>query len=357
MVQSIGLDPLHRGNSNTFLFERQIMNTSILVVGSYEFLNALPEQIREDLSFNVKVASSIAEAMSWAQTYIPDILLVQASVPNSEKFCQWSKAQAALTCPYCIFLEDRLNVDRLSSNWEVEKAAAMLESITDAYVPFFCSGGNEAQQSATNRLILAHIQVGLRNGKKYQELIDKNNSLSAIALADPLTELNNRRAMERDLPERILQSRATKSPLSLLMLDVDCFKTINDTYGHLVGDRVLQILSYRLRGNLRSPDKLFRYGGEEFVIILSNNDCGRALFIADRLRSVIGDQIFTLDSLNLSVTISIGVACLQSVDDKSGITLIDRADRCLLQAKTAGRNRVIGCSNQWCETRKLAVLV
>jgi len=334
------------------------MKTSILVVGSYKFYNALPEQIREQTNFSVEVASSVNEARSCAQIQLPDILLVQASIYNSEKFCQWSKAQVTLTCPYCILLEDRPQSDRLSGTWEVEKTAAMLEDIADAYVPFLWMEASQAEQKATNRLILAHIQVGLRNGKKYQELIDRNNTLSAIALADPLTQLNNRRALERNLPERILESRSNHRPLSLLILDVDRFKLINDTYGHLVGDLVLQLLSYRLKHNLRSPDKLFRYGGEEFVIILSNNDCQQALFIGDRLRGVIGDQTFTIDAtLSLNVTISVGVACLQSLDDREGISLIDRADRCLLQAKAAGRNRVMGCPEQLCEPKKVVIAV
>lgn len=335
------------------------MNTSILVVGSYEFYQALPEQIRAETSFfRIKVVSSVTEALSWAQIRPPDILLVQASTHNSEKFCQWSKVQVKGAGTYCILLEDRIQVNRLSGTWEVEKTAAMLEDIADAYIPFFWLVSNQAQQIGTNRLILAHIQIGLRNGKRYQELIDKNNTLSAIALADPLTQLNNRRAMERDLPERILESRVHHRPISLLILDVDCFKSVNDTYGHLVGDRVLQLLSYRLKHNLRAPDKLFRYGGEEFVIILSNNDCQQALFIADRLRRITGAQPFTLDStLSLNVTISIGAACLQSLDDRNGISLIDRADRCLLQAKAAGRNCVMGCTEQLCETEKMAIAI
>ncbi len=334
------------------------MNTSILVVGSYEFYNAMPEQIREEKSFSVEVATSVDEALSWVQICRPDILLVQASIDRSEKFCQWSRVQATLSCPYCILLEDRPQSDRLNCNWQVEKTATMLENIADAYIPFFWIEGQQEQQNATNRLILAHIQVALRNRKKYQELIDKNSSLSAIALADSLTQLNNRRAMEQDLPERILESRSSRSPLSLLILDVDRFKTINDTYGHLVGDRVLQLLSYRLKRNLRSPDKLFRYGGEEFVIVLTNNDCEQALFIAERLRSVIGEQVFTIDAtLSLNVTISIGAACLQSLDDQEGATLLDRADRGLLQAKAAGRDRVVGCSGQLCENKKVAIAV
>ncbi len=334
------------------------MNTSILVVGSYEFYKALPEQIREETSFDVEIATSIDEALAWARIRLPDVLLVQASIHNSEKFCQWSKAQPALTCPYCILLEDRRSDDSTSGTWEVEKTAAMLENIADAYVPFFWLENNTAQQNAANRLLVAHIQAGRRNGAKYQELIEKNHTLSAIALADPLTQLNNRRAMERDLPAQILENRSHKNPLSLLILDVDHFKSINDTYGHVVGDRVLQLLSYRLKNNLRLSDKLFRYGGEEFVIILNNTDCQQSLFIADRLRRLIEEEIFTLDSaISLNLTISIGAACLQNLDDRGGITLLTRADRYLLAAKTTGRNRVMGCTEQWCETKQLAIAI
>ncbi|PSB35113.1 GGDEF domain-containing protein [Chlorogloea sp. CCALA 695] len=327
------------------------MNTSILIVGTYEFLNELP-QIHEQADFSLEIVTSVDEARSYLRRSLPDILLVQASIHNSEKFCQWSKEQSALNSPYCILLEDRPQCDRHSCTWDVEQTAAIIEDVADAYIDF-CWLDNE-KLKATNRLILAHIQVGRRN--QYQELIDKNNTLSAIALADPLTQLNNRRAMERDLPAQILASRSNKKPLSLLMLDVDCFKTINDTYGHLVGDRVLQLLSSRLKHNLRSQELLFRYGGEEFVIILNNIDCQQGLFIAERLRRQVGEQIFTLDSaLSLTVTISIGAACLQSLDDRGGIALLTRADNCLLSAKVAGRNCVIGCTEQLCATKQLAI--
>jgi diguanylate cyclase (GGDEF)-like protein len=331
------------------------MNTSILIVGSYEFLNALPKEIHKQANFSLQIVNSVDEALSWLRIRVPDILLVQASIHNSEKFCQWSKEQSALTSLYCILLEDRPLGDRHSCTWDVEQTAAILEDVADAYMGFWWLDDNETQLKATNRLLLAHIQAGQRHRHKYQELIDKNHTLSAIASADPLTQLSNRRAMERDLPAQILESR-NKKPLSLLMLDVDCFKTINDTYGHLVGDRVLQLLSHRLKHSLRSQELLFRYGGEEFVIILKNTDCQQALFIADRLRRQVGEQSFALDSaLSLTVTISIGVACLQSLDDCKGITLLTRADNCLLSAKVAGRNCVMGCTEQLCATKLLAI--
>ena len=334
------------------------MNNSILVVGSNEFYQALPDQIRDGISFIVEVATNVDEASSWVEIRPPDILLVQASLEDSQEFCLWLKEQVTSSWLYCILLEDRAEKvaqNRDIDNWESEVAAA-LEECADAYLWFAPSTLSETQPGVTDRLILAHIQAGVRKIQKYRELLEKNNLLSAIALADPLTELNNRRALDWNLPERISTNRSNDTPLSLMILDVDRFKAVNDTYGHLVGDRVLQLLSYRLKHNLRSQELLFRYGGEEFVIILNNIDCQQGLFIAERLRRIVGEQIFTLDSLSLTVTVSIGAACLQNLDDRGGIALLTRADNCLLNAKARGRNCVIGCTEQLCETKQLALV-
>lgn len=334
------------------------MNNSILVVGSNEFYQALPEQIRDGRSFIVEVATNIDEASSWVEIRPPDILLVQASLDDSQEFCLWLKEQVTSSWLHCILLEDRaekIAQNRVSNNWELEAVATALEESADAYILFGLPVGLEAQIDVTHRLILAHIQAGVRKIKKYRELLEKNNLLSAIALADPLTDLNNRRALDWNLPERIATSRSNNTPLSLMILDVDRFKAVNDTYGHLVGDRILQLLSSRLRHNLRFQDTLFRYGGEEFVIILSNSDCQEALFVANRLCSIVREQTFAISStLTIDMTISIGVSCLQNLDDDRGVSLLDRADRYLLQAKAAGRDRVMGCEERYCRETKAA---
>lgn len=336
------------------------MNNSILVVGSNEFYQALPDQIRDGISFIVEVATNVDEASSWVEIRPPDILLVQASLEDSQEFCLWLKEQVTSSWLYCILLEDRAEKvaqrERDIDNWELEVAVALEES-ADAYLWFLPSTSSEAQPGATHRLILAHIQAAIRKIQKYRELLEKNNLLSAIALADPLTELNNRRALDWNLPERISSSRSNDTPLSLMILDVDRFKAVNDTYGHLVGDRILQLLSSRLRHNLRLQDTLFRYGGEEFVIILSNTDCQEALFVANRLCSVVREQTFAISStLTIDMTISIGASCLQDLDDDGGVSLLDRADRYLLQAKAAGRDRVMGCEERYCQASKAVIV-
>lgn len=138
-------------------------------------------------------------------------------------------------------------------------------------------------------------------------------------------------------------ARARKQPISLVMIDVDFFKNINDTHGHLVGDRALEILATRLQHNLRLYDTPYRYGGEEFVIILSDTDSQEAEAIANRICQLIREQPFVMDNnLALNVTISAGAATLQSNDDSKGFTLLERADQRLLRAKAAGRDRVVG---------------
>lgn len=129
----------------------------------------------------------------------------------------------------------------------------------------------------------------------------------------------------------------------MIILDVDFFKKVNDSYGHLVGDRILRLLSARLRNNLRIQDTPFRYGGEEFVIILPNTTGEEAFLVARRLNRIVNQELFTINNnqLTIKVTISLGVASLQDEDDKDGISILDRADKYLLQAKATGRNRVI----------------
>jgi two-component system cell cycle response regulator len=275
-------------------------------------------------------------------------MLVQASLDGSMERCNWLKEQTKLSWIYCILFEDRFQqlTDR-NKGWhrELEMSAAALKQGADAYIWHLIdekTDHNLAELTANHGLILAQLTVGLRKAQKYRDLIRTNDMLSAIALADSLTELNNRRALEWDLPRQIQKARTQKTSLSLIILDVDHFKKVNDTHGHLVGDRILQILCQRLRHNLRCQDTAFRYGGEEFVVLLANTTDEEAILVARRLNRVVSDEPFALNNkLTINITISLGTASLQADDDQQGESLLNRADQCLLQAKNAGRNRVI----------------
>jgi diguanylate cyclase (GGDEF)-like protein len=324
------------------------MNISILVFGKNNFIATLPDQIRYATAFSVEDMDNLNQAVSRIRTMPPDIILVQASLDGSMELCSWLKDQTKLSWIYCILFEDRSQqlTDR-NKGWhrELEMSAAALKQGADAYIWHLIdekTDHNLAELTANHGLILAQLTVGLRKAQKYRDLIRTNDMLSAIALADSLTELNNRRALEWDLPRQIKKARTERTSLSLIILDVDHFKKVNDTHGHLVGDRLLQVLCQRLRHNLRCQDTAFRYGGEEFVILLANTNDEEALLVARRLNRVVSDEPFALSNkLTINITISLGTASLQADDDEQGESLLNRADQCLLQAKNTGRNRVI----------------
>ncbi|GAB4379100.1 MAG: hypothetical protein Kow00121_32460 [Elainellaceae cyanobacterium] len=318
------------------------MDASILLVGSDNFQSFYLERIRNLATFTVEVAANPFEAVPLIQAQQPDLLVIQATQPNSLDLCRQIKAQNRLAWIYCLILNDQPQARQIRLKQEVEA----LKTGADSYLCLPMSmleDGEQAEQWLYQQLLQAHILAGLRRVQNYRELMRTNDVLSAIALSDPLTELNNRRAFEWELPRQIQNARTRNVPISLVMLDVDYFKSINDTYGHLVGDSVLKLLSARLRYNLRFYDTPFRYGGEEFVVILSDTGHQEAFQISHRLCQLISEQPFAIDSyLDLSITVSAGVATLNPKDDSKGTSLLHRADQRLLQAKAQGRNRVVG---------------
>lgn len=323
------------------------MIISILIFGGNNFLAKLPDQIRYATAFNVNIITNLEQAKSQIQSTPPDVIFVQASLDGSIDLCCWLKEQIKLSWMYCILFEDRQEYLAAKTNqsweWELKMTTTALEQGADAYIWLIPPENNPGKNSQVNhQLILAQLAVALKKVQKYRELIQTNDLLSAIALADSLTELSNRRALEWDLPRQINKSRTLGTPFSLMILDVDYFKKVNDTYGHLVGDRLLQLLSERLRKNLRFQDTPFRYGGEEFVVLLANTNLQDAYNVAVRINQLVSKEPFVIDpQLSIHITISVGLASLESSDDENGMTLLYRADQCLLEAKASGRNKVI----------------
>jgi two-component system cell cycle response regulator len=321
------------------------MDASILVVGNDWFLATFVNQIRNTISGAVEASSALNEVIPLIRSKQPAILILQATQSGCLELCYHIKQQSHLGWTYCIVIDEQSEstIDEISRDERLEliARAQALESGADAYLRL-----TSAIDYEELRLLKAQIQAGLRGVSFYQEVMQTNDVLSTMALADPLTELSNRRAMEWELPRQIQNARAHLTPLSLVMLDVDYFKSVNDNYGHQVGDRVLQLLAARLRHNLRVQDTLFRYGGEEFVILLTQTSFHDAKIVAKRLRRLIGDQPFSIDgTLALNITVSMGLASLIAIDDAKGESLLRRADFNLLQAKSSGRNQVI-CSEE-----------
>ena len=157
-----------------------------------------------------------------------------------------------------------------------------------------------------------------------------------VAQTDPLTFLYNRRAIIRELQDEVLRARRYASMLSVSIIDVDHFKSINDTYGHRVGDEVLRQVAQRLREGIRHPDIVGRYGGEEFIIVLPNSGAKAAGEQAARLCGQMSEMDIQVGEHTIRVTLSIGVAQLRNGDD-TWDSLLKRADNAMYEAKKRGR--------------------
>ncbi len=178
--------------------------------------------------------------------------------------------------------------------------------------------------------------------KRYQDRLRDNYQMSmAMAVTDGLTGLHNRRYMESHLGNLVRRAVEGGRPVAIVILDIDLFKNVNDTYGHDVGDEVLKQFSVRIQQNVRGIDLAARYGGEEFIIVMPDTDLAVAQAVAERLRKFIADEPFTVstDDGQLDVTVSLGVTASGPGDTPE--SMIKRSDDALYRAKHDGRNRVV----------------
>lgn len=194
-------------------------------------------------------------------------------------------------------------------------------------------------------LLVVFVLRGNRERARLQgDLAERNKELESavrtigrLATRDPLTELHNRRAFITIVEKEIARSKRNDQPMSILMVDIDHFKHLNDHHGHGMGDLVLKDIASLLRSKLREQDALCRWGGEEFVMLLPDTDLNEALRVAERARQSIDQTIIEAQGATLHVTVTIGVARVGDDLDQA----IDAADQAMYEGKRAGRNRVV----------------
>jgi two-component system cell cycle response regulator len=190
--------------------------------------------------------------------------------------------------------------------------------------------------------LTARVRTNLRR-KRYADKLRHNVQLSLeMAITDQLTGLHNRRYMSRHLDTLIASAHRAGKPLAFLIMDIDHFKSVNDTYGHDIGDEVLRDFASRISANVRGIDLACRYGGEEFVVVMPDTDIDFAYMVAERLRKNVEEKPFPISRAPnaLNITVSIGIANSAGGDDNAE-ALLHRADQALYRAKREGRNRVI----------------
>jgi diguanylate cyclase len=249
---------------------------------------------------------------------------------------------------------------------EIDQVVAMIEaatgstsSYTESLVDAKQQLGRVKDREGIRTIIQSLVQTGqemAQNNQKLeaslsaskQEINQLQENLEAVrteSLTDPLTALANRKYFDQALEREMAGAAARNEPLSLLITDIDDFKTFNDCYGHLTGDQVLRLVAGACKQNVKGQDIAARYGGEEFVLLLPDTTLRSAVAVADQIRR----SVMTKELIKRStgehlgrITISIGVATLHRGENSA--ELIGRADSCLYAAKRSGRNRVV------CET-------
>ncbi|MBX3520564.1 MAG: PleD family two-component system response regulator [Xanthobacteraceae bacterium] len=190
--------------------------------------------------------------------------------------------------------------------------------------------------------LVARVRSQIKRKRYTERLRDSVQTSMEMAVTDALTGLYNRRYMESHVGTLVDRSAARGKSLSVLLLDIDYFKSINDSYGHDAGDDVLRDFSDRLRACIRGIDLACRYGGEEFVVVMPDTDIGVATMVAERIRRRVAGDLFPIQKgeKQIEVTISIGIAARSTPEDNAAM-ILKRADEALYRAKRDGRNRVV----------------
>ncbi len=264
-------------------------------------------------------ATSGRDALTIANSTHPDLILLDIMMPEMDGYevCRILKADPSLKDIPVIFITAMSQEKDERAGFEV----GAVDYITKPFNP------NIVRLRVRNQL----------------EMKRQRDMLEQLSLLDGLTDLPNRRAFDGYFDREWRRGLRNGSELSLIMLDIDCFKAYNDSYGHVAGDDCLKRISRALAGSLeRAGDFVARYGGEEFICILPNTDAAGALAIADKLRLAVEALHIPHQSSPVSpyVTISLGVATVYPNMVSVPETVIDRADAFLYQAKRDGRNRV-----------------
>ena len=320
-----------------------------------------------DISLKKQAEERLVSASNQIENLLSSIVSVLIGVAINDNITHWNKVAENL---FDVRAEDVLNTSfpNCGINWEWNRIyegiadSILLEKITHlSNVEFigkegkagyldmtinaimdqkkevtgFLLFGEDVTEKELNKALLEEIE----NRKKVElELTRLNSELERLAKEDPLTGLPNRRFFMDQFEKEFQRAQRYSMDLSMMILDVDHFKMINDTHGHQVGDKVLISLANVIRDSLRSSDMAGRYGGEEFCIFLPQTDAQQAVAVAEKLRNAVSLLQFHGEN-DFSMTCSIGVTVLHSGDiDITGI--IRRADEALYEAKETGRNRV-----------------
>ncbi|MFB0936770.1 MAG: diguanylate cyclase [Propionivibrio sp.] len=299
-------------------------------------------QLIENLGHQPVLIEETPKALAQALRKPAQIMIADMSMPGLDPvdFCRRLRQSVTGEDCYALFLASPEQENRALEVIDAGADDVLIKPVNEQALRVHLT-------TAVRMLVLREQIHRERQGmmRSTDEFATVQKRLLQDALTDTLTQLPNRRNGLDFLASELLFSQSSGSPLSCLMLDIDHFKRINDTFGHAAGDAVLKQLADILRRTSRAEDMVFRYGGEEFVAILTNAPLKIAVQIADRIRTQVEESVFNWDGRTIPVTLSIGAA-VASGKEQDGLALIQAADAALYQAKKNGRNRVFAEGTQ-----------
>lgn len=286
--------------------------------------------------FDIHVAEDGESALELLGMIHPDIILLDVMMPRMDGFetCLHLKSRSDTRDIPVIFMTSLSETADKVKGFEVGAIDYITKPIQH----------EELLARVHTHISLRKLQIDLelKNAQLEAEIAERKElqeTLERLAVTDALTGVYNRRHFFDLAASEISRALRYKRPLSMIMIDIDHFKRVNDRYGHLVGDQVLASIAERVRTELRINDIMGRYGGEEFSILLPETCGSDTELVAERLRSNVAGQPFLTDRGTIQITISLGVTCLGEDAQVSVERLLDEADQALYQAKRLGRNR------------------
>ena len=296
---------------------------SILVVEDDLPMSRLLTLLLSRGGYRVRTATSIAEARAALSREPSDLIILDRNLPDGDG----SELARELK-----------QGDRAHSRYVLMLTAV---SSPEAKVEGFESGADDyVTKPFAHEELLARVRAGLRIVELQKALIATNRRLELMSITDSGTGARNRRWFDEELERSFERARRYDRPLSLLILDIDHFKRVNDTYGHVAGDAVLETVAARIMRGLRTSDSLARIGGEEFAVILTETALFEAVQAGEKIRSICCADDVDAAGMPIQVTLSIGAASIPHSRLERASQLMWYADQALYRAKNRGRNRV-----------------
>ena len=308
----------------------------ILIVDDHEDNIELLRARLAARGYRIDTAMDGEQALACVAREAPDLILLDVMMPRIDGFEVVRRLKADRNLPFIpIILQTALD----STEHKVEGLDAGADDYITKPINFA-----ELEARVKSMLRIKALQDALE--ERERELSEANRRLLVMAQTDSLTGLDNRRHVEQRLEEMFEHSRRLNEPLAVVLCDLDRFKSVNDTYGHQVGDLVLKQFARILKQEAREIDRVGRYGGEEFILLLPGTVLDAAVTFAERARKAVEAHTFSFESGSLQRTMSCGVAAWPHPRVMDCDALVKAADDALYVAKETGRNRVIRFDSQ-----------